>query len=148
MIEIKEAGVACGDAVRLLVELNETLARITGASGEASFEAGDAGRARAVFVIAYVNGAAAGCGALRPLSDARAEIKRVYARPNSLGVGTAIVNALEEKARAFGYTELVLETRKVNTAAVNFYRKLGYETCENFGKYKGREDAVCMGKRI
>ena len=98
MIEMKEAGAASDDAVRLLTELNETLARITGASGKASFDADDMGRERAAFVIAYVNGAAAGCGALRPLSDSRAEIKRVYARPNILGVGTAIVKALEEKS--------------------------------------------------
>ncbi len=148
MIEIREAGVAGEDAVRLLGELNETLARITGASGEASFDADDMGRARALFVIAYVDGAAAGCGALRPLSEHRAEIKRVYARTNSIGVGSAIVKALEEKARALGYAELVLETRKVNQTAVDFYRKLGYRVCENFGKYAGREDAVCMEKRI
>jgi ribosomal protein S18 acetylase RimI-like enzyme len=63
-------------------------------------------------------------------------------------VGTAIVKSLEEKAQTLGYTELVLETRKVNTTAVNFYRKLGYRVYENFGKYIGREDAVCMGKHI
>lgn len=97
MIEIREASVASDDAVQLLAELNDTLARITGASGEASFAADDMGHTRAAFVIAYVNGTAAGCGALRPLSETQAEIKRVYARPNSLGVGTAIVNALEEK---------------------------------------------------
>jgi ribosomal protein S18 acetylase RimI-like enzyme len=56
------------------------------------------------------------------------------------------VKALEQKARALGYTELVLETRKVNTAAVAFYRKLGYVECANYGKYVGREEAVCMSK--
>jgi ribosomal protein S18 acetylase RimI-like enzyme len=145
-IEIKDASVACDDAVLLLAELNAALIKITGASGEARFAAEDVNNERSAFVIAYVNGAACGCGALRPLTETTVEIKRVYARPNAIGVGTAIVKILEEKARALGYTELVLETRKVNVDAVAFYRKLGYEECANFGKYVGREEAVCMSK--
>jgi ribosomal protein S18 acetylase RimI-like enzyme len=136
-IEIKDASVACDDAVLLLAELNAALTKITGASGEVSFAAEDVANERSAFVIAYVNGMACGCGALRPLTDTIAEIKRVYARPNSIGVGTAIVRALEAKAREFGYTEIVLETRKVNVDAVAFYRKLGYVECANYGKYKG-----------
>ncbi|MFH1513283.1 MAG: GNAT family N-acetyltransferase [Bacillota bacterium] len=147
-IDVKEVSITSEDASGLLGELNAALTRITGASGEASFAAEDVADARGVFVIAYVNGEALGCGALRPLSERTAEIKRVYARPNAIGIGSAIVKALEEKARILGYTELVLETRKVNAAAVAFYMKLGYLPCPNFGKYVGREDAVCMSKWI
>lgn len=147
-IEIREASVMGSDAVMLLGELNDTLEFITGASGAASFAMEDVDNSRAAFVIAYAGGVACGCGALRPMSETAAEIKRVYARPNTLGVGTAIVNALEQKARELGYTELLLETRKVNGKAIAFYRKLGYEPCANFGKYIGRQDAVCMSKQI
>jgi hypothetical protein len=38
----------------------------------------------------------------------------------------------------------VLETRRVNVGAVAFYKKLGYAECENFGKYKGRNEAKCL----
>lgn len=142
------ADVTGSDARRLLRELNDALFRITGASGEQSFTEDDLKDPRAVFVIAYLDGDACGCGALRPYSADSAEIKRVYARPNSQGVGTAIVRALENKARALGYTRLILETRKVNENAVAFYRKLGYTFCPNFGKYAGRDEVVCMEKTI
>lgn len=148
MIDIRETSVTSADANQLLKELSDALTRITGASGEASFAAEDVENERSAFVIAYADGAACGCGALRPLTETTAELKRVYARPNSQGVGTAIVKALEEKARSFGYSEIVLETRRVNTAAVAFYRKLGYTECENFGKYIGRNEAICMQKTI
>jgi GNAT superfamily N-acetyltransferase len=148
LIEIIEESVTCDDAALLLAELNAALTKITGASGEASFAAEDMEAPRSAFVIAYADGVACGCGALRPLTETTAEIKRVYARPNAIGVGTAIVKALEEKTRGFGYSEIVLETRRVNTSAVAFYRKLGYAECENFGKYVGRTEAICMSKRI
>lgn len=148
MIEIHEAGVRDSGATALLRELNETLARLTGASGEPSFSADDLDDPHAVFVIACEHGAACGCGALRPLSPDTAELKRVYAHPNTKGVGTAIVQTLEEKAKSLDYTRLVLETRKINENAVAFYRKLGYTVCPNYGKYIGRDEAVCMEKKI
>jgi ribosomal protein S18 acetylase RimI-like enzyme len=139
MIEIRETSATHPDAIRMLKDLNVALTKITGTSGEASFAAEDVEDPRSAFVIAYADGVACGCGALRLITDITAEIKRVYARPNSIGVGTAIVRALEAKAREFGYTEIVLETRKVNEDAVAFYRKLAYVECPNFGKYIGRE---------
>ncbi len=147
-IEIKEADVFSNDAQGLLRELSDALLRITGASGEQSFAEDDLNDPRAVFVLAYSDGAACGCGALRPYSADAAEIKRVYARPNVQGVGTAIVRALEEKAKALGYTRLILETRKINAKAVAFYKKLGYAACPNYGKYVGRPEAVCMDKTL
>lgn len=146
MLEIKEASIACSDALMLLRELSDALTRITGASGEASFSQDELEDPRAVFMIAYLDGAACGCGALRPYSADAAEIKRVYARPNTQGVGTAIVKALEEKAKGFAYARLILETRKVNEIAVSFYQKLGYTVRPNFGRYAGRREAVCMEK--
>ena len=148
MLEIKEVSAACGDAQILLRELSDALLHITGASGEQSFSQDDLDDPRAVFVIARLDDAACGCGALRPYSADTAEIKRVYARPNAKGVGTAIVKALEAKAKTLGYTRLILETRNVNAKAVAFYRKLGYTVCPNYGKYAGRDEAVCMEKPL
>lgn len=147
-IEIQETSVNSEHAVMLLNELNGVLAEITGASGEASFSADDVCHARSAFLIAYADGSACGCGALRRYSGHTAEIKRVYARPNDLGIGSAILEALEEKARSFGYTKLILETRRVNTAAVSFYRRHGYFARANYGKYANRENAICMAKNL
>lgn len=148
MIEVRDANITSADAIQLLRELSDTLKAITGASGEASFAAEDVENARSAFVIAYADGIPCGCGALRPLTETTAELKRVYARPNNQGVGTAIVKALEAKALGLGYSEIVLETRRVNTAAVAFYQKLGYTECENYGDYVGRSEAICLRKGI
>ncbi len=132
----------------LLGELGAALAALTGSDGTASFEAADVRGERACFLLVRsADGLAVGCGALRPLSDGVAELKRMYARPGS-GAGRHLLDALERQARAFGYAEVWLETRRVNARAVAFYAKHGYYTIPNYGKYIGRADAVCLGKAL
>ncbi|MEO7494484.1 MAG: GNAT family N-acetyltransferase [Massilia sp.] len=139
---------AGGDASVLIGELNAALAAITGDSGANSFDAGDVRGARAAFVLARDDaGAAVGCGALRPLSAQVAELKRMYARPGS-GAGAALLTALEARARELGYTELWLETRHVNLRAVQFYLRHGYKPIDNYGKYAGRAECACLGRRL
>jgi GNAT superfamily N-acetyltransferase len=137
------------DARLLVAELSAALAAITGDSGAASFSADDARVARATFVVARGDdGGLLGCAALRPLEGDVGEIKRMYARPGSRGVGAALLAHIERGAAAFGYRELWLETRRVNTRAVAFYMGRGYAEIPNYGKYVGRLDAVCFGKRL
>jgi ribosomal protein S18 acetylase RimI-like enzyme len=132
----------------LIAQLGAALARITGDSGASSFDANDVRGARAVFIVARgADGTPVGCGALRPIGDDVAELKRMYSRPGS-GAGVHILAALERRAVELGYRELWLETRRVNGRAVAFYEKHGYRTIDNYGKYLGREDAVCMGKPL
>jgi GNAT superfamily N-acetyltransferase len=142
------------DARQLVEELSATLAGITGDSGKASFTPEDARLPRSLFVVARdVHGQLLGCGALRPLegeseTDATAELKRMYARPGTQGVGAALLDYLECSAREFGYARLWLETRRVNARAVEFYVRHGYAPIANFGKYVGRADAICLGKAL
>lgn len=132
----------------LLRELGAVLAAITGSDGTASFDAADVRGERACFLLARdADGRAVGCGALRPLADGVAELKRMYARPGS-GAGQCLLAALERQASAFGYTEVWLETRRVNARAVGFYGKHGYLVIPNYGQYVGRAEAVCLGKTL
>jgi ribosomal protein S18 acetylase RimI-like enzyme len=136
------------DARALLGELGTALAALTGSDGTASFDAADVRGERACFLLARTaDGLAVGCGALRSLDNGVAELKRMYARPGS-GAGHVLLEALERQARAFGYTEVWLETRKVNARAVAFYEKHGYCIIPNYGKYVGRDEAVCLGKQL
>jgi GNAT superfamily N-acetyltransferase len=133
----------------LLGELSATLAAITGSSGSASFDAEDARLPRSLFVVAHGdNGAPLGCGALRPLADDVAELKRMYARPGGAGTGAALLAHLEQAVAAMGYRAIWLETRRVNTRAVAFYTRLGYAPIANYGKYAGRTEAVCLAKTL
>ena len=137
------------DAQVLLGELSAALAALTGDSGAASFALDDARVARALFVVARGDdGALLGCGALRPLGEGVGEIKRMYARPGTRGVGAAVLAHLEHTAARFGYRELWLETRRVNARAVAFYLGHGYRDIDNYGKYVGRAEAICFGKRL
>jgi len=144
-IESRSAGDP--DSRCLLQELSGTLASITGDSGESSFKREDTLGARAIFVVARdQNGLALGCGALRPISNSVAELKRMFARPGTRGVGAALLAHLEQQAVAFEYSTIWLETRRVNVRAVAFYQRHGYAEIPNFGKYVGRAEAICLGK--
>jgi ribosomal protein S18 acetylase RimI-like enzyme len=136
------------DARVLIAQLGAALARITGDSGASSFDPNDVRGARAVFIVARgADGTPVGCGALRPIGDDVAELKRMYAGPGS-GAGVHILAELERRAVELGYRELWLETRRVNGRAVAFYQKHGYRSIANYGKYAGRDNAVCMGKPL
>ena len=148
MLTVAPADPDSPDVRVLLGELGAALAAITGSDGAASFDAADVRGDRACFLVAYdADGLAVGCGAVRPLAEGVAELKRMYARPGS-GAGRFILEALERQVSGFGYTEVWLETRKVNGRAVAFYEKHGYCVIPNYGKYVGRAEAVCFGKLL
>ena len=137
------------DAQVLVGELSAALVALTGDSGVASFSVADARVASSLFVVARAdNGALLGCGALRPLHGEIGEIKRMYARPGTRGVGAALLAHIEHEASSFRYRELWLETRRVNARAVAFYLRHGYAEIASYGKYVGRPDAICFGKRL
>lgn len=43
------------------------------------------------------------------------------------GIGTRLVGAIEDWARARGFTRITLETGAANTGAIGFYEHLGYQ---------------------
>ena len=149
MISVATASPHEPDSLALLDLLSVTLAEITGSDGRASFDPADVEQDGAIFAIARdTAGKAVGCGAFRKLSGEVCEIKRMYAQPGTKGVGAAVIAFLEEEAQKLGYTEAWLETRRVNTRAIRFYESHGYRRISNFGKYAGREEAVCFAKTL
>lgn len=64
--------------------------------------------------------------------DATAELTRMRVAPSAQGrgVGTAIYQALEERARAEEYRQFVLDTGVENDRARGFYESLGFECVE------------------
>ena len=132
-------------ATELMDELNHSLAGLSGDSGASAFDPACC----ELFVVAQDGqGQGLGCGALRPLQDGVAELKRMYARPGTQGVGSALLAQLEQSAAQRGYRALWLETRRINERALAFYRRHGYAEIVNFGSYAGRDEAICLGKTL
>ncbi|MDP5185029.1 GNAT family N-acetyltransferase [Blastococcus sp. BMG 814] len=89
-------------------------------------------------------GTAVGCGALRELGDGAAEVKRMYVVPaaRGRGVSKALLTALEDAARARGWTTLRLETGPLQPEAIGLYSGAGYRPIGAFGDYVGDPDAA------
>jgi GNAT superfamily N-acetyltransferase len=137
------------ESIQLMAELSTVLEAITGDGGRASFDIDDVRGPMARFVVARdAGGAALGCGAFRALEPGVAEIKRMYARHGTNGVGSAVLRFLEAEAAALGYQAVWLETRLVNRRAVDFYETRGYTRIGNYGKYHGNPLAVCFAKQL
>ena len=147
-LTISEEKIDSSEAELLIAELSTELRNITGNSGQGSFENSDMDNPRSVFVIARENEAAVGCGAFRELSSDTAEIKRMYARKKSSGIGIRILAYLEDRAKEFGYKKVVLETRRCNTKAVNFYLNNEYNVISNYGRYENVPEAICFEKEL
>jgi ribosomal protein S18 acetylase RimI-like enzyme len=79
-------------------------------------------------LIAQVDGATAGCVALRRLDGATGEMKRLYVRPafRSYGLGRQLIEATIQAARRAGYAALRLDTLATMQAAQKLYRELGF----------------------
>jgi N-acetylglutamate synthase-like GNAT family acetyltransferase len=69
-----------------------------------------------------------GVSALSRRDEAAGELRWVYVLPGHQrkGVGTALIESLEEKAREEGLSEMILFTDENASWAITFYEKLGY----------------------
>jgi len=149
MITLEKSDPFSSESLRLIELLSAELAAITGDNGKSHFTAEAMSGDKALWALAKNSqGKAIGCGAIRPLTQKIAELKRMFSDRSVSGVGGALLTFLEKSAKELGYIELRLETRRINYRAVNFYEKNGYIRIENYGPYIGRTDAVCFSKAL
>lgn len=147
MIIVKKADPLSAESQLLIEKLSAELTAITGSNGKQSFDSDTVKNHRAVWALARSKcGEAVGCGAIRPLSETIAELKRMFSTGQVPGTGTALLHYLETAAKELGYHEIWLETRVVNQRAVAFYLGRGYRQIANYGPYTGREEAICFAK--
>jgi putative acetyltransferase len=94
---------------------------------------GDYTLPRGALLLARVDGAVAGCCALRPLDSSdyvnAAEMKRLYVRPafRGLGLGRQLAEAILDAARIAGYDSVLLDTLDEMEIARAMYEDLGFK---------------------
>jgi GNAT superfamily N-acetyltransferase len=136
--------VALREARRL--EIAETYGR------EDSEPAGSAatGPDVAVFLVAYEDNRAVGCGGLRFIGNGVGEVKRMYVDPayRGTGVSASMLKALEAWAAEHSVRTLRLETGDLLVAAQRFYEQEGYVPIPPFGPYAASALSRCYEKRL
>lgn len=81
-----------------------------------------------VFLLAWLDGTAIGCGGLKVLGEGTGEIKRMWVAPEARGLGVAqrLLDALEGHARALSLLCVKLDTNRTLVEARALYARNGY----------------------
>lgn len=97
--------------------------------------------------LAWVEGEAAGCIALRRFDVHRAEVKRLYIKPTfrGHGLGRALLEWVIGEARRAGYSELVGDTMPSMRQALALYGRIGFERCN---PYSGQDVSGAIPIRL
>jgi GNAT superfamily N-acetyltransferase len=84
--------------------------------------------AAGVFLVGYEGERLVATGALLPEAEQKGRIVRmsVDGRERRKGYGRALLHALLERAREWGYTQVVLETTTTWADAIHFYEANGF----------------------
>ena len=103
-----------------------------------------------IFLVAWLDDVAVACGGVRRHDDTTAEVKRMYVIPDARrqGVSRVVLTELETRARALGYTRLVLETGTRQPEAIALYESAGYESITSYGPRSEASYSRCYAKSL
>lgn len=84
--------------------------------------------------IAYLNGKAVGCIALRKIDDLKCEMKRLYVDPAGRGhqIGRKLAEKVINEAKTIGYRQMLLDTLPFMESAIHLYESLGFKKIEAY----------------
>ena len=139
MIEFRDARVDEGDGGRLARAMRDEIAVIYPGlvlDGPDMPKAGPAelGPPGGAFLVGYDEDRPVCCGGVKRLSPEACELKRMYVVPErrGRGIARALLVALEDRARALGYTIARLDTGPAQPVAQALYESAGYAPIANF----------------
>lgn len=101
-------------------------------------------------IVIYKDKLPAACGGFKEYDAETIEIKRIFvAKENRRqGLSKLVIKELEELARKKGYMYAVLETGKKQFEAINLYKNAGYREIQNYERYAGNDNSICMKKKL
>ncbi len=96
-------------------------------------------------LLAYYKGKAAGCAALRNMSNGVCEVKRMYVRPEfrGKGIGKKLALTTIKEAYRMGYKFMRLDTLSSMKEAIALYHSLGFKDIKPY-RYNPIAGAVFM----
>jgi GNAT superfamily N-acetyltransferase len=102
------------------------------------------------FLVARAEGEVVACGGFRRHDATACEVKRMFVPPEHRGHGyaRALLGALEESAREYGYRRVLLETGVAQPEAIGLYEAAGYARVPGFGLYRNSPNNRCYGKEL
>jgi putative acetyltransferase len=152
-VTIQTRDILSPEGQALIAELNHELIRTYPEEEDTShfrLDPAEVAEGNGAFLVAFRGAAAVGCGAVRRIDPLTAELKRMYVAPGArgLGVGRALLVALEAETRRLGLKRLVLETAIRQASAIALYESHGFTPIPPFGAYLGSPLSLCMAKEV
>lgn len=85
-------------------------------------------------LLAWKDGEALGCVALRPIDPGTCEIKRLYVRLEARGerLGRRLAERIRDEARVIGYRRICLDTLPSMRSAIGLYTAMGFAPIEPY----------------
>lgn len=149
IIDLKRTDSENEDFLKLVIELEKHL---TNADEKAHSECKQYNKLETIkyVIVAYINGKAIGCGAIREYDTDLVEIKRMFVSINARGqsVGSKILAELEVWAKDLGFKNTILETGEMLPEAIRLYKRNNYIQIPSYGQYQGMEKSICFTKKL
>ncbi len=143
------------DDARVVALLQVHVARARASTAPGSAHALDVSALRAPdisFWSAWLDGALAGCAALKRLDAEHGEVKSMHVAEalRRRGVGSALVRHVVAAARGAGVRRLSLETGSWDffKPAHAFYARHGFRACAPFGSYAADRNSLFFSREI
>ena len=150
VVRLRPAGYDSPVARDLVAAVQQEYVVRYGGPDEAVVDPGEFEPPSGLFLVAEIDGEAAGCAAWRVHTPGVAEVKRVYVAPDvrRLGLAGLLMDAVESTAAAAGHRSVVLNTGDRQPEALALYARRGYGPVPGYGIYAEAPDAVFLGKHL
>lgn len=138
------------DAIALISELETHLSKHYPQESRHGYSVDKLLAEGVAFFVIRNHGAAVGCGGIQLFGTEYGELKRMFVKPESRGLGYAklMLDHLENHARSHGIMLVRLETGIHQSSAIKLYERAGYRKIPPFADYREDPLSRCYEKRL